>query len=506
MRPARLPVVVPGCAGPDDPAGDPFDHTVDIEDLDQRLQPGSAEVHRRFQGRQVWRACPGPSLTAARTPAGMERFGGRPTEGQRTSQIRWASGAGEQPRLRPGDRPPGPADLLVVGDRRRWGTEAVDEGHVGLVDAHPQGARRHHDLDVVGFEIRLEPFPLLGRRVGRVGASVDPPGAEEVGHEDGVGHGEAVDDPGAGHGRDPLGQPAEALGEVREAGHAEVQRLPFEWAPQDEDVVAELVGDIGAHPGVGGGGGGQDRRAGRQVGDGVADAAVVGAEVVAPVGDAVSLVDDEETQPLRQAGQDPPGKAGGVEPLGADGQQVDLAGGEGRLDGRPLVRVGGVDRRRSDTHAAGGGDLIAHQGQQRRHDQGGSGPGVAEQAGGDEVDGRLPETGALDHQRPSALPDHRFDGGRLVGSEHGVGTGQLAEQLAGPLDEGVRFDCHPAILPDGCDVSGPRRLKRPDQAEGPPPPVWAATAAEAAAIASGSPRARSSGGRVLTGWNWSSRS
>ena len=256
--------------------------------------------------------------------------------------------------------------------------------------------------------------------------------------------------------RDPLGQPGQPLGEAREAGHAEVQRFPLQGAPQHQHVVAELVGDVGADPGVGGGGGGQDRRAGHQVGDGVADAAVVGAEVVAPVGDAVGLVDDEETQALGQAGQDPPGEAGGVEPLGADGQQVDVAGGEGGLDGRPLVGIRGVDRRRPDTHAGGGGDLVAHEGQQRRHDQGRAGPGVAQQAGGDEVDGRLPEAGALHHQRPPALPGHRLDGGHLVGSEHGVGPGQLAEQLAGPFHEGVRFDCHPAILPDGCDGSGPR--------------------------------------------------
>jgi hypothetical protein len=202
---------------------------------------------------------------------------------------------------------------------------------------------------------------------------VDPPGAEEVGHQDRVGHGEAVDDAGAGHRRDPLGDPGQALGEVAEAGHAEVQRFPFQRAPQHQHVVAELVGDIGAHPGVGRGGGGQDRRAGHQVGDGVADAAVIGAEVVAPVGDAVGLVDHQHPHAADEVGEHVGPEAGVVEPLRGDEQQVDLSGFDLLFDGLPVVPVGAVD---------GGGvhsgprchlELVAHQGEERRDEQGGAG-------------------------------------------------------------------------------------------------------------------------------------
>jgi hypothetical protein len=42
----------------------------------------------------------------------------------------------------------------------------------------------------------------------------------------------------------------------------------------------------------------------------------------------MGLVDDEKAETLGQAGQHPAGEAGGVEPLRADGQQIDIAGGQ----------------------------------------------------------------------------------------------------------------------------------------------------------------------------------
>ena len=63
-----------------------------------------------------------------------------------------------------------------------------------------------------------------------------------------------------------------------------------------------------------------------QVGEQGADPAVVGPEVVAPVGDAVRLVDDQQAAGRGQPGQHLVAEAGVVEPLGADQQHVDLAG------------------------------------------------------------------------------------------------------------------------------------------------------------------------------------
>ena len=132
----------------------------------------------------------------------------------------------------------------------------------------------------------------------------------------------------------------------------------------------ELLGDIGTDPGVGGRRGGEHRDAGGQVGQERADAAVVGPEVVAPVGDAVGLVDHQQPARRREPRQHLVTEAGVVEPLGAHQQHVDLARGDGVLDRLPLLHVGGVDGDGADAGPLGGSDLVAHQGQQGGHDHG----------------------------------------------------------------------------------------------------------------------------------------
>ena len=150
-------------------------------------------------------------------------------------------------------------------------------------------------------------------------------------------------------------------------------------SPSDRSAAAELLGDVGGHPGVGGGGRGQHRDAVGQVGEQGADPAVVGPEVVAPVGDAVRLVDDQQPAGRGQPGQHLVAEARVVEPLGADQQHVDLAGRDRVLDRLPVLDVGGVDGDRADAGPLGGGDLVAHQGEQRRDDHGRAGALRAQQ-------------------------------------------------------------------------------------------------------------------------------
>ena len=72
-------------------------------------------------------------------------------------------------------------------------------------------------------------------------------------------------------------------------------------------------------------------------------------------------------------------------------------------------------------------DLVAHEGEQRRDEHRRPGPGVAQQPGGDEVDGALAPPGALHDQRSAAAVDQRLDGLELAGSEGRVGVvGQAA--------------------------------------------------------------------------------
>jgi hypothetical protein len=113
---------------------------------------------------------------------------------------------------------------------------------------------------------------------------------------------------------------------------------------------------------------------------------------------------------------------------GGDQQQVDAAGGQLRLDRPPLVQVGGVDGGGADADGLGLGDLVAHQRQQRRHQQGWARPAVAQQPGGQEVDRRLPPAGALDHHHPAAVDDQGLDGGQLVVPQRRPRAGQGGQQ------------------------------------------------------------------------------
>ena len=231
------------------------------------------------------------------------------------------------------------------------------------------------------------------------------------------------------------------------------------------------------HPRVGGRGGGQHRDAGRQVGEHRADPAVVGPEVVAPVGDAVRLVDHEQAGALGQLGQHVVAEAGVVEPLGADQQHVDLAGGDLRLDAGPVLGVGRVDGDRADAGPLGGVDLVAHQREQRRDDHGRPGALRAQQRGGHEVDRRLAPAGALHDQRPAPVDDQRLDRGPLVLAQLGVVPADQRAEV--PLGGGPRVSaagCVDRAASAGAAVSEgmPACLPAPADGHGAPSPGPAA--------------------------------
>ena len=203
--------------------------------------------------------------------------------------------------------------------------------------------------------------------------------------------------------------------DVGQGERAEPQGRACQRPAQGEDAVgraadAELLGDVGDDPRVGGGRGGQDRDAVGHRGDQVGEAAVVGPEVVAPVGDAVRLVDDEQAHPLAQHRQLLLAEARVGEPLGRDQQDVDVVGRQARPDVVPLVRVGGVDGHGPHARALGGGHLVAHERDERRDEQRRAGALLPEQRRRDEVDRRLAPPGALHDQRAPPVVDQRADG------------------------------------------------------------------------------------------------
>ena len=99
-------------------------------------------------------------------------------------------------------------------------------------------------------------------------------------------------------------EPAQALAFVGQCEHAQSQGGAGERAADDmhgsSGSRTELLGDIAAHAVVCGGGCSEHGHAGRQRRNQRADTAVVRAEVVAPVRDAVRLVNHEQAQAWRE--------------------------------------------------------------------------------------------------------------------------------------------------------------------------------------------------------------
>jgi hypothetical protein len=161
----------------------------------------------------------------------------------------------------------------------------------------------------------------------------------------------------------------------------------------------------------------------------------------------VRLVYDEQADRRREARQHVVAKARVVEPLGADQEQVDRAGAELRAHLLPVLAVGAVDRVRAQPEPLGGGDLVAHQREQRADDQRRPGAGFAQQRGGDEVDRGLAPPRALDAEHARAVADEVADRLELVGAEVRRGVAcEGAEALEGggvDRGRGGGHDSHP---------------------------------------------------------------
>ena len=283
------------------------------------------------------------------------------------------------------------------------------------------------------------PFGVVG--LAGVGGHRVAAGPQEAGHLLGGGDGEGVDDAGARQLVQVVGQPGPAMRRRGQLEDAEAQARSIKAAAQHERAAgAELLGDVSGHPCVGRRRGREHGRALGQARQQTADAPVVGSEVVAPVRDAVSLVDDDQTGTRGEAGENRVAEVGVVQPLGAHQQDVDLPGRNLCPYDVPLVDVGRVDRATHDAGPAGGLHLVAHQGKQRRHDHRGTRAAGPQQRGRDEVDRRLAPPGALDDQGRTALDHEGPYRGPLVLAQRRARAGQRLQQRLGLGPQGSLVD------------------------------------------------------------------
>jgi len=123
----------------------------------------------------------------------------------------------------------------------------------------------------------------------------------------------------------------------------------------------------------------------------------------------VRFVDDEHPDAVDQCGQLVVAKAGVVEAFGGDEQHIDFIVGELLLNFGPFVGVGGVDGDGSNSGAGCRRNLVAHEGEQWRHEHGRARTSSTHEQGGNEVDGGLSPPGALHDKRATAPIDECLD-------------------------------------------------------------------------------------------------
>ena len=286
------------------------------------------------------------------------------------------------------------------------------EAQIGFVVAHAQRRRRDHGLELVVAQPSLDLFPRRGVELARVGGDGVAARVEVAGEALGLGDGGHVDDPGARQRGQRGVDPCVPLERPEAVDHRQPQRRACEAAPQHDRGVTELCRHVGRHPRVGGRGRGQDGSA-RRTGQHLREALVVGPEVEAPVRDAVRFVDDDQACAGDER-RESACEARVGETFGRDEEHVDGAGVDVGQDAVPVVDVGGVDRDRPQPGSLGGGELVAHEGEQRRHDQRRAAAQGADRRGRGPVHRRLPPPGRLHHQHAGLVGDQCLDGPGLV--------------------------------------------------------------------------------------------
>ncbi len=235
---------------------------------------------------------------------------------------------------------------------------------------------------------------------------------------------------------------------------------------------AELLGDVRRHARVGRRCGREDRHTGGKLRQHAAQPAVVGPEVVAPVGDAVRLVHHQQPGRRGEPGQHLLPEAQGVEPLGDTSRTSTRppaisswisshSSGFDELIVRAWIPALTADSTWLRMSASSGETMTvglrARRPQQRR---------------GDEVHRRLAPTGALHHQGPSAVRDQRLDRPPLVLAQPGRAGGvtdQAGEHGIGGRAEIFPAACGPCLTWNSTGLTTGERTGR--RAAGHPPSV-----------------------------------
>ena len=258
----------------------------------------------------------------------------------------------------------GAADFLIIGFDALRQVGMADEAHVLLVDAHAEGDGRDDDDAVLAQELVLMRRSDLRREPGVVRQRGDAFRAQRLGEFlDPLARG-AIDN--AGFALVARNHRQNVMGDIALAAHRKTYVRPVEGADENARLRRKkLLHDVGPGRRVRRRGHGDElhlpfaRDGSRDLGE----IGVFGAEIMAPLRDAMSLVDGQNTGPRRAQQRL---RVGADKPLGRHIEQAIAPLPQALLDRGVIARaVDGIQRRRRDAARAQLLHLIAHQGDQR---------------------------------------------------------------------------------------------------------------------------------------------
>ena len=384
------------------------------------LAEGREQSARAAAGRQ---AEPRHRPAACRFVLGARWRGETPARGQ-FARIEQSERLGRQ------SVAAGAADLLIIAFDRAGQIGVEDEAHILLVDAHAEGDGRDHHHALALEEGVLIEAARAGVEPGVIGQSVEAGAPQPMRHRLGLAARGAIDDPALP--RMPAQKAHDAPLRIVLPLEGETQIGPREGG--DEDVRRareEPRDDIGAGGRPRRRGDGEDGRRAEPLGE-FAEPRIIGPELMAPMRDAMRLVDRE--QPHAGAAQQFDRRILG-EPLRRDIDQRGATAGDGG-DRRRLLRLAlaGVqsDGGGGARHAA---QLIAHQRDERRHDD----DRRAAEDGRELIEQRFAGAGRHHRERVAAV-EHGGEDALLPGTEI-IMAEFVAQRVAG-LVEARRRPAH----------------------------------------------------------------
>ena len=314
-----------------------------------------------------------------------------------------------------------PARFLVIGLQALGQIHVRHKAHVRFVDAHAKGDCGHHDHAAVAAKPLQHGRAPLGIESGVISEGVKARGGELLG--------QAVD-PLARAGVDDASFPLAGRQERLQLG-ARTLLLPHQVgdvgpieAGQEHPVVlqAQALADVFAGAAIGGGGEGQAGNGWEPLGQ-HGQLQVLGPEIVAPLGDAMGLINGEQGN--RQLGQAIEAVAR-QQPLRREIDQVEIPGAQGFPGGlgqlRPLGRMQGGG---AHTGLAQGRHLVVHQGDQGRDHH--AGARAAE--GRDLITEGFAAAGG--HQHQGRATAHHMANDLGLGAAKGAIAEHLSEDLEG---------------------------------------------------------------------------